>query len=87
MKINKPFTTITTLSLDNLNVKVYVRYDALSEMDMSFINTLGEFVSTFKSANLDKINDMIEFWNAKPHTPKRIDLINPKNDNTISVEL
>lgn len=87
MKISRPFTTITVLNLDNVKLRLFTRHNPEETIPMTFMQSIGQLSSIYKTMNIDKINEMTEYCLANISGISRIEFINPKTENTICVDL
>lgn len=56
-------------------------------MTAGFMQSIGGFVGLYKSMTLDQINDAVNYCVENITNVFRIEFINPKNENTIGVDL
>lgn len=87
MNIDRPFSTISAFNLDNIKVRIFSKHNPNEQIKAGFVQAMGGFVALYKSMNLDQINDAVKYCSDNIENVFRIEFINPRNENTISVDI
>lgn len=87
MNIDRPFSTISVFNLDNIKVRMFSKHSPNEQITAGFVQSMGGFVGLYKSMNLDQINDAVKYCVDNIQNVFRIEFVNPKNDNTISIDI